>query len=144
MNWYIGVLKKYIDFNGRARRREYWFFHLFNMLFYIACAFIDFSLGSGTTEIASTSMPLDGGSMDSMSIASESSGFGLFTVVYMLATFLPSLGVLFRRLHDTGRSGWWWLIGLIPIIGAIVLLIFLLEDSQANSNQYGPNPKNAE
>ena len=68
-------------------------------------------------------------------------GFGLLGGLYALAVLLPSLAVGARRLHDTGRSGWWLLIGLIPCIGFIVLIVFLVQDSQAGDNQYGPNPK---
>ena len=63
--------------------------------------------------------------------------------LYMLAVLLPSLAVGARRLHDTDRSGWWLLIGLVPIIGAIVLLVFMVQDSQPGENQHGPNPKSA-
>jgi uncharacterized membrane protein YhaH (DUF805 family) len=118
MNWYLEVLKKYAVFQGRARRMEYWMFTLFNVLITIALMIIGAILGiSG-----------DGGS-------------NLLSTLYSLAVLLPGLAVSVRRLHDTDRSGWWLLIGLIPLIGAIVLLIFMVQDSQPNENQYGPNPK---
>ena len=118
MNWYLDVLKKYFVFQGRARRKEYWMFTLFNMLAYIALMIIEGILGMG-----------------------GEGGLGLLSALYSLAILLPSLGVSVRRLHDTDRSGWWLLISLIPIIGAIVLLVFMVLDSQAGTNQYGPNPK---
>ncbi len=65
----------------------------------------------------------------------------VLSFIYSLAVLLPSLAVGFRRLHDTGKSGWWLLIGLIPLIGSIILLVFFCQDSDANDNQYGPNPK---
>jgi uncharacterized membrane protein YhaH (DUF805 family) len=118
MNWYLEVLKKYAVFQGRAHRTEYWMFTLFNVLITIALLIIGAILGlSG-----------DGGS-------------NILSSLYGLAVLLPGLAVAVRRLHDTDRSGWWLLIGLIPLIGAIVLLIFLVQDSQPNGNQYGPNPK---
>ena len=71
-------------------------------------------------------------------------GFGLLQGLYDLAVLIPSIAVTVRRLHDTGRTGWWILIGLIPVIGGIVLLIFMLLDSEPGENQYGPNPKTQE
>lgn len=120
MNWYLEVLKKYAVFTGRARRAEYWWFTLFNLLASIALGLID-----GFTGMIGEA------------------GFGVLGTLYALAVLLPSLGVLVRRLHDTNRSGWWVLIALIPLIGAIVLLVFVVLDSQPETNQYGPNPKDA-
>ncbi|MEI7450462.1 MAG: DUF805 domain-containing protein [Desulfomonile sp.] len=119
MNWYLEVLKKYAVFGGRARRREYWSFALFNVLISIVLAIIDYVTG--------TFRP--------------AGGMGLLGTLYGLAVLIPSIAVSVRRLHDTDRSGWWLLIGLIPIIGAIILLIFVLKDSQPGENQYGSNPK---
>jgi len=120
MHWYLDVLKKYTVFQGRAHRTEYWMFTLFNMLIYIGLMIIDGILGLG-----------------------GEGGAGLLGLLYSLAVLLPSLAVTVRRLHDTGRSGWWLLIGLIPIVGGIVLLVFMVLDSQPESNQYGPNPNEA-
>lgn len=119
MNWYIEVLKKYVVFRGRARRREYWYFFLFNILISIALGFID-----GVT-----------GMLD------PTTGIGTLGGIYSLAVFLPSIAVAVRRLHDIGRTGWWLLIILIPIIGALTLLVFSLFDSQEGDNEYGENPK---
>jgi uncharacterized membrane protein YhaH (DUF805 family) len=124
MNWYLSALKKYVVFTGRARRKEYWFFQLFNTLFLIALIVID-----NVTGMTRAHAGIGHG------------GLGLLSGLYGLATFLPALGVMIRRLHDTGRSGWWILIGFIPFIGGIILLIFMLLDSQPGTNQYGPNPK---
>lgn len=118
MNWYLDVLKKYFVFQGRARRKEYWMFTLFNMLAYIVLMIVEGILGMG-----------------------GEGGIGLLSTIYTLAVLLPTLGVSVRRLHDTSRCGWWLLIGLIPIIGGLVLLVFMVLDSQAGANQYGPNPK---
>ncbi|MDY0250058.1 MAG: DUF805 domain-containing protein [Pseudomonas sp.] len=119
MNWYIEVLKKYAVFNGRARRKEYWFFILFNLIISIVLGVIDGVIGSVSAE----------------------AGIGLLGGIYSLAVLLPGLAVSVRRLHDTNRSGWWLLIGLIPLIGAIVLIVFLASDSKPEENQYGANPK---
>jgi uncharacterized membrane protein YhaH (DUF805 family) len=112
-------LQKYVDFTGRARRSEYWFFFLFSALAGLVGAILDaiFGLRSG---IYSGTGPIEG--------------------LIHLALLLPSLAVGVRRLHDTGRSGWWLLIGLIPIVGWIILLVFFVQDSQPD-NKYGPNPK---
>jgi len=119
MNWYLEVLKKYAVFNGRARRKEYWYFLLFSILISIVLAIVDKMLGSFSTA----------------------AGMGLLGGIYSLAILIPSLAVSVRRLHDTGRSGWWVLIILIPLIGAIVLLIFTVQDSTPGENAYGENPK---
>ncbi|MDZ7658252.1 DUF805 domain-containing protein [Fodinibius sp.] len=123
MEWYIKVLKNYAEFEGRARRKEYWMFTLINFLIYVALQAI---------------MVMFGGMDPESSIGVLITGIlGL----YSLAVFIPSIAVGVRRLHDTGRSGWWLLISLVPIIGAIVLLVFLVQDSQPGANQYGENPK---
>ncbi len=119
MNWYIEVLKKYAVFNGRARRKEYWYFYLFYMLIYIALIIIDVVAG----------------------VFSAEAEIGLLSGIYTIALLIPGIAVGVRRLHDTNRSGWWLLIGLIPIIGAILLIVFLASDSKPEENQYGPNPK---
>ncbi len=121
MNWYLEVLKKYAVFNGRARRKEYWYFFLFNIIISIVLAVIDGVTGSFSPE----------------------AGMGLLGGIYMLAVLIPGIAVSVRRLHDTERSGWWILIGLIPLIGAIVLIVFMVQDSKPGQNQYGANPKDA-
>jgi uncharacterized membrane protein YhaH (DUF805 family) len=124
MNYYTDVLKKYAVFSGRARRKEYWLFALWNFIIVLVFDALMFVFGmmgnSGTilTQLVS-----------------------VVGCLYVLAIILPSLGVFVRRLHDTGRTGWWILIGLIPVIGGIVLLIFSVMDSQPGDNKYGPNPK---
>ena len=115
MNWYLKVLKNYVGFEGRARRTEYWMFVLFNFLAAVVLAIVEYSLGLES----------------------------ILSVLYSLAILLPSLAVAVRRLHDTGRSGWWILINLVPIVGGIILLVFMCLDSQEGENQYGVNPKGA-
>jgi uncharacterized membrane protein YhaH (DUF805 family) len=121
MNWYFEVLKKYAVFGGRARRKEYWFFVLFNIIACIILALIDRVTGTFSPEV----------------------GMGLLGGIYTLAVLIPGIAVSVRRLHDTDRSAWWLLIVLIPIIGAIVLLIFMVQDSKPGENRFGPNPKGA-
>lgn len=119
MSWYFKVLRQYAVFAGRAQRSEYWYFTLFNSLAFIVLGFTDALFGTFSAE----------------------AGVGIIGGLYWLAVFLPTLGVGVRRLHDTGRSGWWLVIVLIPIIGAIVLLFFLVKDSDPEANKYGDNPK---
>ena len=121
MNWYLEVLKKYAVFSGRARRKEYWFFVLFNIIIGLVLGFIDGVIGSASAE----------------------AGVGLLYGIYTLAILIPSIAVGVRRLHDTDRSGWWLLIGLIPLIGAIVLLVFMVQGGKPGANQYGADPKAA-
>lgn len=121
MNWYIEVLKKYAVFSGRARRSEYWYFVLFNIIISIALGVIDGITGTFSQE----------------------AGMGLLGTIYTLAVLIPGLAVSVRRLHDTERSGWWLLIALVPLVGAIVLLVFMVQDSKTEQNQYGENPKAA-
>ncbi|HOO24863.1 MAG TPA: DUF805 domain-containing protein [Paludibacteraceae bacterium] len=119
MNWYLKVLKQYADFSGRARRKEYWMFVLFNMIFAIVAMILDNVLG----------------------IAMEGIGYGPLYGLYALAMLIPGLAVAVRRLHDVGKSGWMILIALIPLIGLIWLLVLMVTDSNAGENQYGQNPK---
>ncbi|WP_285163385.1 DUF805 domain-containing protein [Shewanella goraebulensis] len=122
MDWYIKVLKNYINFKDRARRKEYWFFVLFNVIAGILLGIMDNITGTLNQE----------------------TGYGLLSGIYSLAVFLPALGVSVRRLHDTDRSGWWILSALIPLIGALILLYFFVSDSQEETNRFGPNPKGNE
>ncbi len=126
MYWYLEVLKKYAVFRGRARRKEFWMFQLVNTGVLFILAFI-FGLFILPTMIKYGRSPLAG-------------FLGLVLISYVLAMLIPSLAVSVRRLHDTNLSGWWLLIGLIPL-GGIVLFVFHLLDSTPGPNQYGPNPK---
>ncbi len=119
MNWYVKVLKNYAVFSGRARRKEYWMFVLFNFIFCIVAMILDNILG----------------------LAFENVGYGPIYLLYCLAVFIPGLAVSVRRLHDIGKSGWFILISLIPFIGPIWLLVLMCTDSEPGENDYGPNPK---
>ena len=121
MKWFLIVLRKYADFTGRAQRAEYWFFTLFYLLFFLALSLVDGAAG----------------------LFNAAYGLGLLGGLFALAMILPSIAVSVRRLHDTSRSGWWLLISLIPLIGGIVLLVFVCLDSTPGTNAYGPNPKEA-
>ncbi|MGY1500069.1 DUF805 domain-containing protein [Streptomyces sp. QTS52] len=112
MNYFLDVLKKYAVFSGRARRKEYWMFALFVAIISIVLAIIDAAIGSQ-----------------------------ILTLLFSLAILLPGLGVGVRRLHDTGRSGWWILFGIVPLVGSITLLVFACLEGDAGENKYGPNPK---
>ena len=120
MNWYLKVLKQYADFTGRARRKEYWMFILFHIIAFVVAILIDSTLGlSFSPEIP----------------------YGWVYVLYALATIVPGLAVAVRRLHDIGKSGWWYFIGLIPLIGSIWLIVLFCTDSESGENKWGPNPK---
>jgi uncharacterized membrane protein YhaH (DUF805 family) len=114
------VLTQYVGFTGRARRSEYWWFALFTVLVGLAAAILDSVLG--------TTLGSDGST-------------GVIGIIVNLALLLPTLAVAMRRLHDTDRSGWWLLIGLVPIVGAIVLLVFFVLDSTPGTNRFGASPK---
>jgi len=120
MNWYLKVLKQYADFNGRARRMEYWMFVLFNVIFAIVAIILDNLLGLRFSD----EIP-----------------YGFIYLVYGLATFIPGLAVAVRRLHDIGKSGWWIFIALIPLIGGIWLIILYATEGTPGVNEYGMNPK---
>ena len=109
MDYFIGALKKYADFTGRARRTEYWMYILIYMIINIVLAVLCLDF---------------------------------ISMIFGLGLLIPSLSIGARRLHDTGRSGWWQLIYLVPLIGVIVMIIFLAQDSH-DTNDYGVNPKAA-
>lgn len=115
--WYTMVLQKWNVFTGRSRRKEYWTFTLVNVVIGIVINIL--------------------GSIISQTL------FGIIGLLFCLALIIPGIAVGIRRLHDVGKSGWWLLISLVPVVGVIVLIIFLVTDSQAGSNQYGANPKGA-
>jgi uncharacterized membrane protein YhaH (DUF805 family) len=114
----------YATFSGRSRRSEYWYVQLFLVLTNLAVAVIDLILMDGDVE---------------RFIANG--GGGIVGLVWILVTIVPALAVLVRRLHDTGKSGWWALVGFVPIVGGIILLVFTVRDSDARDNNYGPSPK---
>jgi len=119
MNWYLTVVKNYAGFSGRARRKEYWMFLLFNMIFAFVAAIIDNVVGTASPEL----------------------GYGVFYGLYTMAMIIPGIAVIVRRLHDVGKSGWMYFIVLIPFVGVIWLMVLLLTDSDDGENQYGQNPK---
>jgi uncharacterized membrane protein YhaH (DUF805 family) len=130
MQWYLTALRRFADFSGRSRRMEYWIFTLVN-------AAICFGLG-----ILGTTLGLGGGAIagDGGAIVGFFAGM-LLPLAYVLLMLIPTLAVSVRRLHDTGRSGVWVLIGLIPFLGALVLLVLMLVEGTPGANQYGENPK---
>lgn len=115
MEWYLKVLKNYATFSGRARRKEYWMFTLFNFIALIILLILDFIIGT----------------------------YFVLYGLYCVGIIIPSLAVSVRRLHDLEKSGWWIFISLIPLIGGIWLLVLLCTDGTAGNNAYGPSPKAA-
>ncbi|WP_341228566.1 DUF805 domain-containing protein [uncultured Arcticibacterium sp.] len=122
MNYYLDAFRPYFNFEGRARRKAYWMFFLFNMIAVFITTLLDNTLG----------MTFDG---------EDVMGRGYIYLLYMLFTFVPNLGMTLRRLHDVGKPGAFILIGLIPLVGAFWLLVLFCTDSQYGENAYGPNPK---
>lgn len=124
MNWIMTCLRKYVDFSGRARRKEFWMFYLFYFVVLIVATLIDnllgitFDLGYG-----------------------QKGFYGPLYTLTTLGLFLPMLAAAVRRLHDVGKSGWWYFIALVPLVGGIWLLVLFFTDSQPGENKYGPNPK---
>ncbi len=115
MEYYLHVLKNYAVFSGRARRKEYWMFALFNFFFSIAAAIADYAFfGSGSSA---------------------------FSGLYALAVLIPSLAVGVRRLHDVSKSGWFTLLIFVPLVGAIWLLVLACTKGTPGDNEYGPDPK---
>lgn len=118
MQWYVLAFKKYAVFDGRSRRKEYWFFCLFNLLASVALAMVDSFTGMFNAE----------------------TGVGLLGALYSLAVIVPGIAVTMRRLHDTGRSGWWILLVLMPLIGVLALIFLLVLASDEGGNEYGASP----
>jgi len=120
MEWYLMVLKKYAEFDGRSRRKEYWMFVLFNFIISIVLASFERMLGLGSEY-----------------------GTGFLSTIYSIGVLIPSIAVGIRRLHDIGKSGWWLLLALLPVIGWIWIFVLLVTDGHPGSNEYGTNPKEA-
>ena len=129
MEWYLRVMRdNYANFSGRARRKEYWMFTLVYVIILIACTVLDNILG--------TVFMMDGGPLGEISM-----GYGWVYTICGLVHFVPGLALVVRRLHDLGKSGWFYLIILFPILGALVLLVFFCIEGQKEDNKWGPDPK---
>lgn len=127
MKWFFKVLRQYADFSGRARRKEFWMLVLFYVIFFILFTFIDIAAGLVPDSMLRAGIP-----------------YGVFTTIWFWAILIPYWAAAIRRLHDTGRSGWFMLITLIPLIGGIWLLVLLAEDGKQEENRYGADPKTSE
>ena len=121
MNYYISALKNYVGFHGRSRRKEYWMFVLFNCIFSIVASILDSVLGLHINQ-----------------------SIGVISMIYSLAVLLPGLAISVRRMHDIGKTGWAILISLIPIVGAIIFIVWACKPGDVGDNQYGPDPKAGE
>ena len=121
-------LRKYAVFTGRARRKEFWTFTLVNAAILLVLLVIDLIIGGTNDNGAGAPSP-------------TTALILLIMCLFYLAIFVPSLAVQVRRLHDIGKSGWWWFIQFVPVIGAIWILVLFCLESQPGPNQWGPNPK---
>ena len=121
MNYYLDVIKKYATFEGRARRKEYWMFVLFNFIIACILGVIDQAAG--------------------WSFEAAGSEIGILGTIYALFVLIPSLAVSVRRLHDIEKSGWAILWGLIPVVGTIILLVYTCKAGTVGENKYGADPK---
>lgn len=124
------VFRQYATFSGRARRSEFWYWMLFNLLLGIVLGILSSATGGMQIDPA-TGMPDYGPT-------------GILSNIISLALLIPTIAVTVRRLHDTDRSGFWWFIGLIPIVGAIVLIVFAAQAGTPGPNRFGPDPKAVE
>jgi uncharacterized membrane protein YhaH (DUF805 family) len=123
MAWYLLAWQRATDFSGRSRRTEYWMFQLFNFLAGLLLGLAAFATGA---------------------LFGEQDGYRTFAIclgVFGFVSFIPALSVTVRRLHDIGKSGWWYFIAFVPLIGGLILFVFTLLDSDPDRNEYGPNPK---
>jgi len=124
MEWYLKVMRdNYANFSGRARRKEYWMYTLFQLLVMIVLMILDNVLG------------LD------FEIQGISLNYGYLYLIGIIVHFIPSLALMVRRLHDVGKSGWFYLIAFIPLIGVIWLFVLSVMEGQKEGNKWGPDPK---
>ena len=124
--WKQAVFENYANFNGRARRSEFWYFNLFNGIIYLIFLLLILFVASGANNGAYGTAII---------------GLYIGYSLYSLVTFIPSLSVAVRRLHDIDKSGWFYLIGFVPLIGQILLIIWFATEGTKGSNEYGHNPK---
>ena len=129
MEWYLKVMRdNYANFKGRARRKEYWMYTLIFTVLLIALMTIMFSVLSFSDETG-----IETGPGVYLTV--------ILVIVFLFAHFIPTIALTVRRLHDTGKSGWWYLIVLVPFLGNFVIFIFTLIDGDRGDNKYGSNPK---
>ena len=121
MYWYITVINQYFNFKGRSRRKEYWMYTLFNIIFLLTAVLLDNYLIGLTIE---GDIPI-----------------GFLTFSYYFFVLIPTMALTVRRLHDIGKSGWFYLIALIPYIGGLILILLMCIEGQPASNKWGENPK---
>ena len=131
MEWMLMPLKRYAEFTGRSRRKEFWMWYLFVMIMYFVLMYLDATLGLG----GSATGYAQGGS-----VGFNMTG-GVLTILFMLAVLVPNIALAVRRMHDIGKSGWHVLIGIIPLFGWAYVLYCYVQPGQPGPNQYGPDPK---
>jgi uncharacterized membrane protein YhaH (DUF805 family) len=127
MQYYLKALHNYANFNGRSNRQDYWMFFLFNVIFAIVAMILDRLLG--------TTFKMEG-----IYGGAQTMPYGYIYLAYALFMLIPGLAIGVRRLHDVGKSGWFMFICLIPLIGAIWLLVLFCTEGKRGDNEYGPDP----
>jgi len=137
MGYMLMPLKRFFDFSGRSRRKEFWLWILFVIIVYIVAGILDVQLGLGGAATSSSEFG-DGG----VSASANFSG-GILTLVWMLITLIPNLSVSVRRLHDVDKSGWFILLGLIPLVGLYLIYLYV-QPGTPGPNRFGPDPKAGE
>ncbi len=119
-SWYLRAWKNYAVFDGRAQRKEYWLFLLVHLMLPLSLTVVAVKLDPEGTGVSAV--------------------FAIF-VLYAVASLVPSWALMVRRLHDTGRSGWWLLIGMVPYLGGLVTMVLMALKGDSGENEYGPDPK---
>ena len=122
MYWYITVINQYFNFKGRSRRKEYWMYTLFNIIFLLTAIILDNYLIGLTIE--------------------GDFSIGFLTFSYYFFVLIPTMALTVRRLHDIGKSGWFYLIAFIPYIGGLILILLMCIKGEVDSNKWGDNPIN--
>lgn len=126
MEWMILPFKRYADFAGHSRRKEYWMFFLLNLIIYVVLMGATGGFGMMT---------------DPMAAASGAGGFSMAVLLYALIVFIPALAVQVRRFHDQDKSGWFVLLNFIPFVGALIVIVFMCLEGTRGANRFGGDPK---
>jgi uncharacterized membrane protein YhaH (DUF805 family) len=132
MEWMLMPYKRYVDFSGRSRRKEYWMFALLFAIVYAVCYALILT-GIPSVDPATGQMTGGGGALATVGTA--------LLAIFALGSFIPALAVMVRRFHDQDKSGWFVLLSLIPFVGSLIVLVFMCLEGTKGANRFGPDPK---